>query len=70
VIIEMAGASPKYSLGLAVFIKTRFAEAGVRADVVLFEVKAVLDQRRASKSVIAHAVATHPGIQESQGEEK
>src|SRR5882762_3509695 len=66
----MAGASPKYSLGLAVFIEARFAEAGVRADVVLFEVKTVLDQRRASKSVIAHAVATNPGIQESQREEK
>ncbi len=70
VIIEMAGARAKHLFGLAVLIEARFAKGGVRGDVVVLKIQTVIDERRARKSVVAHAVAAHPGIQKRKGEEK
>jgi hypothetical protein len=63
VVIEVAGARSKDVFWLAMFIEAGFAETSVRADIVVLETQAMLDQRRTRKGVIADTVTPHPGIQ-------
>ncbi len=69
-VIEMAGAGAKFRGGLAIFVETIFAEAGVGFLIVAGEIEIVLDQRSADESVVAHAVTANPGIKHGQGEQK
>src|SRR4029077_18561733 len=69
-VVQVASGCPKVGFGLAEFVETPIAEAGVCGLVVLCEIETVLNQRSASKGVIAYAIAAHPGIQERQGEKK
>ena len=66
-IVKMPSRSAEHRLGQAVFVEASVAEAGVGGLIVVLEVEAVLDQRRASKGVIADAVAADPGIEEWKG---
>ena len=68
-ILEMAGGGAKFGFGLVVFVEARAAEAFVGELIVFGEIETVLDERSASKSIIADAVAAHPGIQKRKGEE-
>ena len=70
VIFEVAGASAKFSGGLAVFVETIFAEAGVGLLIVMSEIEIVLDERSARVGVVADAVSAHPGIEHGQREKK
>ncbi len=70
VIIEMAGGSSKAGFGLVIFIEARAAEAFVGVAVILGEVEIVLEERSAGKSVVADAIAAHPGIQKRKREKK
>src|SRR5271155_4161966 len=69
-VFDMAGAGAEFGVRLAVFVETIFAEAGVSLLIVVREIEAVLDQRGAGVSVIAHAIAAHPGIKERQRKQK
>src|ERR1700687_5671658 len=69
-VVQVAGGCPKVGFGLAEFVETPIAEAGVCGLVVLCEIETVLNHRSASKSVIAYTIAAHPGIEERQGEKK
>lgn len=62
-IVEVAGGRAKVGSRLIVFVEARAAEAFVGELVVPGEIEAVLNQRSASKSIIADAIAAHPGIQ-------
>ena len=63
VIFEVAGARAKFSGGLAVFVETIFAKAGVGLLIVVSEIEIVLDERSAREGVVADTVSAHPGIE-------
>ena len=63
VVFEMAGGRAKVGLGLAIFVEARAAKTFVGMLIVPGEVQVVLDERSAGKSVIANAIAAHPGIE-------
>ncbi len=69
-VVEVAGGRSKGKPGLVIFVEARAAEAGVGGLVVLGEIETVLDQRSASKGVIADAIAAHPGIEKREREKK
>jgi len=69
-VVQVASGCPKVGFGLAEFVETPIAEAGVLRTGSPCEIETVLNQRSASKGVIAYAIAAHPGIQERQGEKK
>src|SRR5260370_14919909 len=62
-ILEMARGRSKIGPGLVAFVEARPAETFVGVLIVLGEIETGLDQRRACKSVVANAIATHPGIE-------
>jgi hypothetical protein len=70
VIVKVAGGSAKFGTGPALFVETRRAEAFVSVPVVFSEIEIVLEERSPRKSVIAHTVAAHPGIEERKREKK
>ena len=70
VIIEMAGSRAEFGDWLAVFVETIFAEAFVGVLVIGGEIEIVLDQGGASVSVVADAVAAHPGIEHGEREQE
>jgi len=53
-----------------VFIKLRIAKTLVSVLIILGEIETVLNQRSASKGVVADAVAAHPRVEERQREKK
>ncbi len=63
VIIEKAGGGSKAGSGLVIFVEARPAETFVGVLIVFGEIEIVLDQRSSCKSVIADAIAAHPGIE-------
>src|ERR1700674_2900413 len=69
-VVEVAGGSSKVGLGLVIFVDARPAEAFVGMPIVFGEIETVLDQRSASKSIIADAVPTHPGVEKRQRKKK
>jgi len=69
-IFEMASGSAEKGFGPAVFIEARAAKTLVSVPVIFGEIKIVLDERSACKSVVADTVAAHPRIQERNGEEE
>ena len=69
-VIKVAGRSAKVRAGLIVFVEARAAETFVSVLVVSGEIEAVLNQRGASKGVIADAVAADPRIEKWQREKK
>src|SRR6266481_7816221 len=62
-IFEVARGRSKIGPGLVAFVEARPAETFVGVLIVLGEIQTVLDQRSARESVVANAIATHPGIQ-------
>src|SRR5580658_1813979 len=70
VIFDVAGAGAKFRGGLAVFVDTVLAEAGVGLLIVAGEIEIVLDERRAHESVITDAVSAHPRIQHGKRQQK
>jgi len=70
VVFEMAGGGSKGGLGLAVFVEARAAKTFVGMLIVPGEVQVVLDERSAGKSVIANAIAAHPGIESGSEQRK
>jgi hypothetical protein len=62
-VVEMAGGRAKLGPGLVIFVEARPTKAFVGELVVSGEIEAVLNQRSAGKSVVADAVAAHPGIE-------
>jgi hypothetical protein len=62
-IVKVAGGGAIVGPGLVIFVEARAAETFVGELVVPGEIEAVLDQWSAGKSVVANAIATHPGIQ-------
>ncbi len=62
-VVEVAGGRSEEGFGLIIFVKARPAEAFVGVAVIFGEIEITLDERSASKGVIAHAIATHPGVQ-------
>jgi hypothetical protein len=69
-VVEAAGGRSKAGFGLVIFVEAGAAETFVGILVVFREIETVLDERGASKSVIAYAVAANPRIQERQREQK
>jgi len=69
-IFQVAGGGAKEGPGLAVFVDALAAETFVGMAVVITEIEIVLDERSASKGVIADAVAAHPGIEKWQRAKK
>ena len=69
-IVEMTGAGTEFGPGLAIFIDARAAKALVRMAVIFREIEIALNERSANESVIADAVAAHPGIQERKRADK
>ena len=65
-VVEVAGGRSKIGFGLVVFVKVRLAETIIGMLIVPGEIETVLNQRSASKSVIAYTIAAHPRIQERQ----
>jgi len=65
-VVEVAGGRSKIGFGLAVFVEVCPAETIVGVLIILGEIETVLNQRSASKSVIAYTIAAHPRIQERQ----
>jgi len=63
-VVEAAGGRSKAGSGLVIFVQARPAKTFVGVLIVLREIEAVLNQRSASKSVIADAIAAHPRIEE------
>src|SRR5216684_9266 len=70
VVVEVPGGRSKEGPGLVIFVKARAAEAFVCMAVVFGEIQIVLDERSASKSVVADAIAAHPGIEKWEREKK
>jgi len=68
-IVEVSGGGAKLGFGLVIFVEARAAETFVGELIVPGEIETVFNQRSASKSVIADAITTHPGIQKRKGEE-
>src|SRR5260370_39032400 len=62
-ILEVARGRSKIGPGLVAFVEARPAETFVGVLIVLGESQTVPDQRSARKSVVANAIAAHPGIQ-------
>ena len=62
-ILEMAGAGSKVRSGLVILVQALAAETLVSMTVIFGEIEIVLDERSASKSVIADAITAHPGVQ-------
>src|SRR6267143_4309897 len=69
-VVEVARGRSKIGFGLAVFVEARPAETIVGMLIILGEIETVLNQRSASKGVVADAVAAHPRVQERQREKK
>ena len=68
VILEMAGGCAEVGFWPAVFVYAGIAKTGIGVLIVASEIEAMLDERRAGKSVIADSVAAHPGIQKGEGQ--
>ena len=62
-VVEVPGGRSKEGPGLVIFVKARAAETFVGMAVVFSEIQIVLDERSASKSIVADAIAAHPRIQ-------
>jgi hypothetical protein len=69
-VVEVAGGRSKIGFGFAVFVEVRPAETIVGMLIVPGEIETVLNQRSASKGVVADAIAAHPGVEEWQREKK
>src|SRR5947207_950734 len=69
-VVEVARGRSKIGFGLAVFVEARPAETIVGMLIVPGEIETVLNQRSASKGVVADAVAAHPGVEKRQREKK
>ena len=69
-IFEVPCTCSKFSGGLAVFVETIFAEAGIGFLIVACEIEIVLDEGSAGESVVTDAVTANPGIKHGQGEQK
>jgi hypothetical protein len=69
-VVEVAGGRSKIGFGLAVFVEARPAETIVGMLIVPGEIETVLNQRSASKGVVADAVAAHPGVKKGKREKK
>src|SRR6267142_1778141 len=63
VVVEVPGGRSKEGPWLVIFVKARAAETFVGMAVVFSEIQIVRDERSASKSVVADAIAAHPRIQ-------
>src|ERR1700693_1545934 len=69
-ILEMAGARVENGFGHARLVETIDAETVVGTLIIASEVEMMLDERRTRIGVIANAIASHPGIEDGQGEEE
>ncbi len=69
-VVEAAGGRSKGKPGLVVFVEARPTETFVGVLIVPGEIETVLNQRSASKSVIADAIAAHPGIKKRKREKE
>jgi hypothetical protein len=69
-ILKMAGGCSIFAFGLVAFVKARPTETFVGVLIVLGEIETVLDQGSTGKSVIADAIAAHPGIQKGKRAQK
>ena len=69
-VVEMAGRRSELGARQAGGIDMVRAKALIGRLVVMCEVQAMLDQRRAGVSVIANAIAAHPWIHEREGEQE
>src|SRR4029077_7387548 len=69
-ILKMSGGRSKIGPGLVAFIEARPAETFVGVLIVLGEIETVLDERSADKSIVAHAIAAHPGVQKRERAQK
>ena len=69
-VVEAAGGRSKAGFGLVIFVKARRTETFVGVLIVLGEIETVLNQRSASKSVIADAISAHPGIKKRNREKE
>ena len=65
-VVEVARGRSKIGFGLAVFVEARRAETIVGMLIVPGEIETVLNQRSASKGVVADAVAAHPRVKKGK----
>src|SRR6266550_7373251 len=69
-VVEVARGRSKIGFRLAVFVEARSAETVVGMLIVPGEIETVLNQRSASKGVVADAVAAHPRVKKGEREKK
>jgi hypothetical protein len=61
-VFEVARGRSKVGPGLVIFVEARASETFVGVLIVFGEIETMLNQRSASKSVVAHAIAAQPGV--------
>jgi hypothetical protein len=69
-VIQLAGNSVLIRFDISLGVDPAYTETFIGAEPIVREVQTMLDQDRARESIVADAVATHPGITQRQGEEK
>jgi len=69
-IVEVSGGSAEAGANFAVLIDASVAKSSVGGLIVVREIEAVFDERRAREGIVADAVAANPGIEKRQREKK
>ena len=69
-VVEVARASAKFRLGLAVLVKAAFPKTVIGRLIIVREIQIVLDERGAGVRVIADAIPSDPGVQQGKREQK
>jgi hypothetical protein len=57
-------------IDVSIGVDATHAETGVAVEPIVREIQTVFDQHRSRESVVADAVAPHPGITQWQGEDE
>ena len=70
VIFKMAGGRSEIGPNIAGFIEARADKTGIGGAIVRLKIQIVADDGGPQVGVIAHTVATHPGIYQHQGNQK
>jgi len=65
-IVKVASAGTKSSLGLAVLVTAGFPEAFIGRLIVVREIQIVFDERRAGIRIVADAIPSDPGVQQGE----
>jgi len=69
-IVKVARAGAKFSLGLAILVTARFAKTIIRHLIVTRKIKIVLDKRGAAVCVVTDTIPSDPGIKQRKRPQK